>query len=262
MLLAIDIGNTHTVIGLFNESGLLNHWRISSHPERTEDEIGVLLMYLLEKDGYNRLEIDSAAISSVVPNATPIYNFMCRRYLNAFPLLIDSTVELGIKIRYLNPGTVGSDRLCNAVAGIAKYGKPLIIIDFGTATTFDCIDRNGDYLGGVISPGLHTSILALHRNAAKLPSVEMEFPPQLIGRTTDESIQSGILNGAVCMTEGMVTRLKNELGTETRVVATGGLAAKISRRTTCIEHVDIFLNLEGIVSVYNMNRERVKRHPR
>jgi len=174
--------------------------------------------------------------------------------LNADPLIIDSSIELGMKIRYLNPKTVGADRLCNAVAGIEKYGKPLIVIDFGTATTFDCIDENGDYLGGVISPGLHTSIFALHRNAAKLPAVDLEFPPQVIGRTTDESIQSGILYGAVSMIEGMVAQIRKELGSEAKVVATGGLAGKISRQTRCIEHVDPFLSLEGIVSIYQKNK--------
>lgn len=253
MLLAIDIGNTHTVVGLFDRQELLNHWRISSNLQRTEDEIGGLLIYLFEKDGRDWTQIKSAAISSVVPNLTSIYVFMCQRYLKTDPLIIDANVELGLKVKYLDPNAVGADRLCNAVAGIDKFGKPLIVIDFGTATTFDCIDEQGDYLGGIISPGIQTSMVALHQHAAKLPRVEMEFPPNVIGRTTDESIQSGILFGAVHMVEGLVHQIKSELGQSSKVVATGGLANKIAKRTKSIEHVELFLSLEGIAAIYYKN---------
>jgi type III pantothenate kinase len=254
MLLAIDIGNTHTVIGVFKEHKLLTHWRVTSDLARTEDEIVVLLNFLLEEHGLNKTSLKGAAISSVVPDLTPIYKIMCKKYFQFDPLIISASVKLNFDIKYKNPSAVGADRICNAASAIEKYGTPLIIIDFGTATTFDCIDKNGDYLGGIIAPGINTSVEALHKRAAKLPSVDIDFPEQIIGRTTDESIQSGIMIGTCVMIEGMICRLKDELGSETKTIATGGLAKKIARNTECINEVNPYLSLEGIASIYSKNK--------
>jgi len=253
MLLAIDIGNTHTVVGLFKDRMLINHWRITSDLGRTEDEIGVMLHYLFHNEGYRLSQLSGACISSVVPDLTPIYKMMCKRYLQVEPLVITADLKLDLQIKYREPEMVGADRLCNAVAGKEKYGQPLIIIDFGTATTFDCVDSEGDYLGGVIAPGLNTSIETLHRRAAKLPRVELKFPEQIIGRNTTESIQSGILFGAVFTLEGMIGRIRAEALPGAKVVATGGLAQKISSQTRVIDFIDKYLSLEGIASIYYKN---------
>lgn len=254
MLLAIDIGNTHTVVGLYLKRQLLNHWRITSNLARTEDEVGVVIQNFFRNSGRDIADMDGAAISSVVPDLTPIYTMMCQKYLSCDPLIITSDIKLGLDIKYRDPTSVGADRICNAVAGIEKFGKPLIIIDFGTATTFDCVDSRGNYIGGAIAPGINASINMLHKHAAKLPRVDAVFPEHVIGQTTDESIQSGIFFGTLFMVEGMVKRLKQELGPQTRVIATGGLADKIATQTNCVQSVESHLNLEGIVSVYYKNK--------
>lgn len=253
MLLTIDIGNTHTVVGIFNGELLVNHWRISSSLVRTEDEIAAILNYLFSSEKINYSDLNGACISSVVPDLTFIYELMCQRYFKVTPLVIDSNVELGMRVKYADPTMVGADRLCNAVAGVKYFGAPLIVVDFGTATTFDCIDKNGDYLGGVIAAGINTTIEALHLHAAKLPRVSLDFPDQLIGRTTDDSIKSGILNGTVFMVEGMLDNLNKELGKNTGVVATGGLARRIAERTAKIENIEPFLSLKGMALIYEKN---------
>lgn len=257
-ILAIDVGNTHSVVGLFEGEKFIHQWRISSGLNRTEDEFGALINLLLSLRGMAADEISGVAISSVVPDLTFSITHMAQKYFNCQPFIIDSDIDLGMNIKYTDPASVGADRLCNAVAGVAKYGSPLVIIDFGTATTFDCIDKNGDYIGGLISPGIQTSIAALHSKAAKLPLVELKFPEQFIGATTDESIQSGILNGAVYMLEGITTRLKSELGQETKIIATGGMADKIAGQTRMIDKVDRHLCLEGIVKLYYRNHDKAK----
>ncbi len=254
MLLAFDIGNTHTVVGVFKKDHLLHHWRVASERARTEDELAVLLHHLFEQQNINFGDISGVCISSVVPDLTEIFNYFSHRYLNCKPLIIDASIDLGMKVLYKNPAAVGADRLCNAVAGIAKYGKPCIVIDFGTATTIDCIDAKGNYQGGIISPGIVTSIEALHLKAARLPRVNFEFPEKIIGQTTEESIQSGIFWGSVFLIEGMIKKLKELLGENAKVVATGGLASKIVTYTSVIDHVDDYLNLEGMYLIYNRNR--------
>lgn len=254
MLLAIDIGNTHTVVGLFAGKELKNHWRISSTLARTEDEIAAVLNYLFLNEGVSISELNGAAISSVVPDLTFVYELMCTRYLALEPLIIDTDVNLDMQVKYDDPTLVGADRLCNAVAGKELYGLPLIVLDFGTATTFDCIDQNGDYLGGVISPGVSTSIEALHKHTARLPKVAMDFPEQIIGRTTADSIKSGVLYGTVFMVSGMIKRLKKELGSDTKVVATGGLASRIADQMDQIQHIDFNLSLKGIASIFLKNQ--------
>jgi len=254
MILVIDIGNTHTVIGIVKDGKVKVHWRVTSAQARTEDEIGLLLTNYFEMTGYVFESIEGVCISSVVPDLSKAYQWMSQKYLKKEALIIDSSLSLGMKIKYKDPKAVGADRLCNAVAGIKKYGKPLIILDFGTATTFDCIDSNGDYAGGVIAPGIETSISALHLRAAKLPLVELNIPDISIGKTTEESIQIGILKGTIHIVEGLVEDIRSELGSQTKVVATGGLANVISRRTDIIDQVDPFLSLEGIAMIYEKNK--------
>ena len=253
MILVIDIGNTHSVFGIVKDSEIAIHWRVNSSLARTEDEIGILLKNYFAHGGYSFSDITGAALSSVVPEVSKSYIWMCQKYLGIDPLVIDSTVKLGMKILYKDPNAVGADRLCNAVAGIKKYGKPLIVLDFGTATTFDCIDANGDYAGGVIAPGIETSINALHLRAAKLPQVELDIPERVIGRTTEESIQVGILKGTIHAVEGIIKDIQKELGQPAKVIATGGLAKVIAKKTDIIDHVDSFLSLEGMAEIYHLN---------
>jgi len=255
MLLAIDIGNTHTVVGLFDGDRLRNHWRISSSIARTEDEIAAILNYLFFAERVSASQFTGACISSVVPELTFVYELMCQRHFKLKPLVINSEIILNMQVKYADPSLVGADRLCNAVAGKKLYGQPLIILDFGTATTFDCVDENGDYLGGVIAPGIHTSIDALHLHAARLPKVSLDFPEQIIGRTTDESIKSGVMFGTIFMMDGMIEALQRELGRQTKVVATGGLSKRIAERSDKIDYVDLHLSLKGISLIYSKNSE-------
>ena len=257
MLLVFDIGNTHTVVGVFEKSKLINHWRVASEMARTEDELAVLLHYFFTLEKLSFKTINGVCISSVVPDLTEIFQYFSRRYLKYEPLIIDATLDLGMQVLYKNPAAVGADRLCNAVAAVKKYGAPCIIIDFGTATTIDCINEQGNYQGGIISPGIVTSIEALHLKAAKLPRVNFEFPENLIGQTTEESIQSGIFWGTVFLIEGLVKKLKEELGQKAAVIATGGLASKIISFTDVIDHVDDYLNLEGMYFIYHKNRKNI-----
>ncbi len=256
MLLTFDIGNTHTVVGYFDGTRLVNHWRITSERVRTEDELGVLLHYFFSIEKLSFDEIEGICISSVVPDLTEIYQYLSRRYFKKEPMIVDATLDLGMAVKYKNPASVGADRLCNAVAGVQKYGAPLLIVDFGTATTIDCVDAHGDYVGGVIAPGIITSIESLHLKAAKLPRVGFSFPKNFIGQTTEESIQSGIFWGTVFLIEGLIAKIKEELGSDSRVVATGGLASKIIEHTASIETVDPYLSLEGIAMIYQRNRKK------
>jgi len=255
MLVAIDIGNTHTVVGLFQDRNLLFHWRITSNLGRTEDETGAILNYLFEKEGYDASQVAGVCISSVVPDLTPAYILMSKRYFKTQPVIISNKLKLDLGVKIREPESVGADRLCNAVAAKEKYGKPVIVLDFGTATTFDCINSEGNYVGGIICPGIQTSVDTLHSKAAKLPRVELKFPDNVIGRSTDESIQSGILNGTIHLIEGLTSDIKKELGERASVIATGGLASKISPKTNSIDKVDLYLSLEGIASIYYKNNQ-------
>lgn len=253
MILVIDIGNTHTVFGLMDGTTIVNHWRVTSSFARTEDEIGILLKEYMMHAGYNLTDVKGVCISSVVPDLTNSFKWMSQKYLGKEAMVISSDLDIGMPVLYKDPKTVGADRLCNAVAGIKKYGKPLVVLDFGTATNFDCIDANGNYLGGVIAPGIETSISALHRKAAKLPLVELNIPDSAIGRTTEESIQVGILRGTIHSVKGIIADIRTQLGAETKIVATGGLAKVIAKKTDIINAVDPFLSLEGIAMIYYRN---------
>ncbi|TFH02378.1 MAG: type III pantothenate kinase [Calditrichales bacterium] len=253
MELMVDIGNTNTVLGLFLHGSLDKFWRISSHCSKTEDEIWSVLDSLFKMDDFNSRLIKGVCISSVVPELSTIYRRMVEKYLLVKPMHISPDLNLGLDILYQDPYAVGADRICNAVAGKRKYGTPLIVLDFGTATTFDCINNNGDYLGGVICPGIESAASILHQKAAKLPKIEMVFPSRVIGRNTGESMQSGIMFGSIELIEGMIRRIKKELGGKPKVIATGGLAYMIAKRTKSIDLVDENLNLEGIYQIYRQN---------
>ncbi len=253
MDLMIDIGNTHTVLGIFDNSTLKRHWRVTSQFSRTEDEIWVVVDSLFNLDKLDLDQIKGVCISSVVPELSRIYRRMVEKYLSLKPMHITPDLNLGLNILYQDPYSVGADRICNAVAGKRKYGVPLIVLDFGTATTFDCINENGDYLGGVICPGIESAAAILHRKAAKLPKIELIFPPKVIGQNTEESMQSGIMHGSVELIEGLIRKIKKELSGNPKVAATGGLAHTIAKRTKAIDVVDENLNLEGIYQIYKQN---------
>ena len=253
----IDIGNTDTVLGLYGNSKLLNSWRLSSRSHRTEDEYWVAVESFLDLQNFKVQEVQGVAISSVVPELTMVYRRMVEKYLQITPLLINADIDLGMKVLYQDPNAVGADRLCNAVAGKTRYGAPLIIIDFGTATTFDCVDQSGDYLGGVICAGIESTAAVLHQRAAKLPKIELRFPEKVIGSNTQQSMQSGIMIGTVKLIEGLIIEIKKELGGKPRVIATGGLAHIVSEKTKYIDQVDYNLNLDGIYLIYQRNSGKV-----
>jgi type III pantothenate kinase len=259
MILAIDIGNTHTVLGVFDQSNLLFDWRVTSSLQHTEDEIGTYVKLFLSDAGIDPKLIAGIGISSVVPDLTDIFAAMAQKYFKSEPVIVSSSLDLGITIRYSDANAVGADRLCNAIAGFSKFGGPLIVIDFGTATTYDVVAKNGDYLGGVIAPGIETSAVDLHRRAAKLPKVELHFPSTIIGADTTSSMQAGILYGAIDAMEGMVKRIQEELskreGSKGQLLATGGFSKFICEHSTLPIRWEPSLVLEGVRLVY----ERVRR---
>ncbi len=254
MLLAIDIGNTNIVIGVFKDDRLLSHWRLSSSITRTEDESFLVVKLLFDQISISPRDINGVVISSVVPNFTNIYRLLSIKYFNTKPIIISSDLKLGIKIKYDNPRMVGADRLCNAVAAFKKYGGPSIIVDFGTATTFDVISKKGEYLGGVIAPGIETAGGELHRRAAQLPKIELKFPKHIIGKNTSESMQSGILYGALDAMEGIIKRIEKELGTKAKLIVTGGYSKIICMESKLKLHCEPSLVLEGAKLIYDMNK--------
>lgn len=256
MLLAIDIGNTHTVLGMFRNKKLIADWRMSSATVRTEDELWIVLTLFFEHAVVQPKEITGAVIASVVPNLTSIFELMVTKYLRLSPLTVSAILDIGMDIKYDNPKAVGADRLCNAVAAYSKFGGPCIVVDFGTATTFDVISKKGEYLGGVIAPGIETSSADLQRRAALLPKIELQFPESVIGTTSVTSMQSGILYGAVDAMEGMVQRIKRIIGKKAKVIGTGGFSKLIAQHSTVIDYVEPTLVLEGAMMIYERVRKR------
>ncbi len=254
MLLTIDIGNTNITFGLYKGDSLNASWRIRTIHEKTADEYGILMEQLFRHRGYRPEQVSGAALASVVPPLTPVFVQACRQYIGQAPLVVDAGVRTGVRIRYDNPREVGADRVVDAAAARALYRLPACVVDFGTATTFDAVSAEGDYLGGAIAPGIGIAAQALFERTAKLPRVELTRPPSVIGRNTTHSMQSGILFGYVGLVEGMVARFKAELGAETCIIATGGLAEIIARETQVIEIVDPWLTLHGLRVIYEMNR--------
>lgn len=253
MLLVIDVGNTNIVLGIFQEQELVDHWRVSTDRLRTTDEYGVLIRHLFYLNGVNSEEIDAIIISSVVPPVMPTLERMCQRYFGLTPLVIGPGVKTGMDIKYDNPREVGADRIVNAVAAYEKFGGPVIIIDFGTATTFCAVDKKGTYLGGAICPGIGISTDALVQRTAKLPRIEVVQAEKVICRNTVESMQAGVFYGFVGQVDGIVTRMRRELGCKAKVVATGGLAVIVAPATDAIDVVEPMLTLEGLKIIYDRN---------
>lgn len=253
MLLVIDVGNTNIVLGIFKEQELVDHWRVSTDRLRTTDEYGVLIRHLFYLNGVNSEEIDAIIISSVVPPVMPTLEWMCQRYFGLTPLVIGPGVKTGMDIKYDNPREVGADRIVNAVAAYEKFGGPVIIIDFGTATTFCAVDKKGTYLGGAICPGIGISTDALVQRTAKLPRIEVVQAEKVICRNTVESMQAGVFYGFVGQVDGIVTRMRRELGCKAKVVATGGLAVIVAPATDAIDVVEPMLTLEGLKIIYDRN---------
>ncbi|HJR78151.1 MAG TPA: type III pantothenate kinase [Nitrospiraceae bacterium] len=250
MLLTIDIGNSNIVWGVFEGRTLRGHWRSATDPRRTENEYAMLFLSLLERAGYNAAHISGAIISSVVPALTSTFEAMVQTYFASTPLLVTSEIDSGLTLRYANPKEIGSDRIVNAAAAHDRYHANLIIVDFGTATTFCAVTKIGEYLGGVIAPGLGISAEALFARTAKLPKVDILRPKSVVGKDTVSGIQSGLLFGYVGLVEGILRRMEQELAYPCRVVATGGLAHIIARETASIHEVRPLLTLEGLELLY------------
>jgi len=254
MLLAIDIGNTSITLGLFVGGKLGPRWRLASDSERTPDEYGILVAQLLERTGVEAREAKNIAIASVVPPLTGVFEQACRGYLDAVPLVVDAGTRTGIRIRYEDPKQVGADRVVNAAAARSRFKGPVCVVDFGTATIFDAISAEGDYLGGAIAPGVGIASDALFRRTAKLPRVEITRPPAAIGRNTVHSLQSGLLFGYVGIVEGMVARFRAELGADMKTIGTGSQVELIAKETKSIDVIEPWLALEGLKVIYELNR--------
>ena len=254
MLLAIDIGNTNVVCGLFEGPTLRAHWRLATESRRTDNEYGILLLNLLQNAGFTPDRITGCILSSVVPALTGTFDSLVQAYFHRTPVIVGPETDSGLILRYANPKEIGSDRIVNAAAAHARYQSDLIIVDFGTATTFCAVTKSAEYLGGVIAPGLGISADALFSRTAKLPKVEIIRPKTVIGKDTIGGIQSGLLFGYVGLVDGIVRRMERELGRTSMVIATGGLATVIAQETETIREVLPFLTLEGLELLYHRNR--------
>ena len=251
MLLVIDLGNTNLVLGVYRGDALIAHWRLTTRQNQTSDEYGILIKNLFLHSQIDAHEIDAIIISSVVPPLLPALERMAREYFAVVPIVVEATLNVGMSILYDDPKEVGADRIVNAVAAHCKYGGPLIVIDFGTATTFEVISERGEYLGGAIVPGIAISIEALFQQAAKLPRIELTKPPSVIGKNTVESMQAGMIYGYAALVDGIVARMAAEMEGTPTVIATGGLAGLVASETTSVTKVDPYLTLEGLKVIYD-----------
>ncbi|MGE5677523.1 MAG: type III pantothenate kinase [Pseudomonadota bacterium] len=256
MILVIDVGNTNIVLGIYEDKKLLNFWRVKTDADKTSDEYGMIIHQLFELQGFKFDQIEDVVICSVVPPIMYTLEHMTRKYFNREPLVIGPGIKTGMNIKYDNPKEVGADRIVNAVAAYELYGGPLIIVDFGTATTYCAVSKNGEYLGGAISPGIRISMDALFERTAKLPRVELVKPGSVICKNTINSIQSGVIYGYIGQVDYLVKRMKKELGApEAKVIATGGLSKLIASESETIDTVNGLLTLEGLRIIYERNRE-------
>ena len=254
MLLALDAGNTNITIGVFDGPRLTNRWRLRTVHEQTEDEWGILLRNLFSLDSLDLRQVDGVIISSVVPPLNPTLADMARRYFHRDPVFVSSDTDTGLAILYDNPREVGADRIVNAVAALSKYGGPCVVVDLGTAITFDCVTAQAEYLGGIICAGIGISIDALFSRTAKLPKVDFREPDKLIGTNTVSSIQAGLWYGALGMIDGIVERLVEQMGPSTHAIATGGQARLITPGSRFLKHADEDLTLEGLELIWRRNR--------
>ncbi len=254
MLLAVDVGNTNTVLGAFEEKALRQHWRVQTNHSRTADEYGIQIRQLFAVGGIDPRAVDAVVVSSVVPPLALTLQRMSERYFGVAPLFIGPGVKTGMPILYEDPREVGADRIVNAVAAWDRWGCGLVVVDFGTATTFDAVSQRGEYLGGSICPGITISMEALFSHASKLPEVEFARPPHVIGRNTVASMQSGLVYGYVGLVDGICDRMAREMGISPKVVATGGLAPLIAGVSKSISEVDELLTLTGLRLIHERNR--------
>lgn len=255
MLLTIDIGNTNITFGVYQDTSLAHHWRIKTDHGRLSDEYGIMILGLMRHEGLSYQDIDGIVMASVVPPLTQVITQMTERFIKQTPLLVEAGVKTGVQIRYDSPRDVGADRIVDAVAAYQLYGGPACVVDFGTATTFNAISKEGDYMGGAIAAGIGIASDALFSRTSKLPKVDLTVcPDKVIGTNTVHAIQSGLIMGYVSLVEGMVARFRAELGDDMKVIGTGGFAETIARHTEVIEEVNPWLTLEGLRLVWEMNQ--------
>lgn len=253
MLLTIDVGNTNLTLGLYEGEQLGAHWRLATDNNRMPDEYGLQFLGLLQNAGKTLKDIHGISLASVVPPLTGRVIQACREYLKQEPLVVDAGIKTGLKIRYEDPKAVGADRVCDAVAVLKFYGGPACVVDFGTATTFNAITKEGEYLGGAITAGVNLAAESLFTHAAKLPRIDLQRPPSVIGRNTIHAMQSGLLFGYVSMVEGMVDRFRSELGSDMKVIATGGMAEVIAKETQVVNFIAPWLTLDGLRMIWELN---------
>ena len=253
MLLAVDIGNTQTHLGAFRDGKMLYDWRLATAPQATADELAATYAGMLQLRGLSFADLDSMIVSSTVPRITPEYEEMALRYVEKDCLVVGPGLKTGMPIRTDNPRELGADRLVNAIAAYDRVGGPCVVVDFGTAITFDAVSAEGEYLGGIIAPGVEISLNALTERASKLPQVDLIEPERLIGKTTLEAIQSGVIYGFAAQIDGIVYRLRDELGDELKVIATGGLSSHIVPFCETVDQTDDLLTLLGLQLIYARN---------
>lgn len=254
MLLAVDIGNTNTAFGVFQEQKLIEDWKIKTERDRTSDEYALTLLNLLDFAGIEKQEIKAVIISSVVPPLTPVFQSLSQKHFQVRPLVVGPGLKTGMPILYENPLEVGADRVVVAVAAFERYGGPCIVVDFGTATTFDAVSSRGEYLGGAIAPGIQISADALFLKTAKLPRIEIKKPKKAIGRSTESSMQSGLFFGYIGLISNIIVKIKKELSGNAKVISTGGFAAQISHEIKSIDFHEPHLTLEGLRIIYERNQ--------